>query len=669
MTEVAEKRFTLDFEKPMFERDEKKQRDPTLKEPYDSLDVIADLLVEEGVEEIWCLEGSGLFRVINPIMKRGIKRISCTNEQELGFAAEAFGRIARRPGVATIGPGTGVTNLSTPIHQSRSAQSPMVFIVSDSPELLDGRWAQQGGVIASEVLSPLLKRPMRRLTQPASVGYQLKQSFRDAVSPVSGPMGIAVSEELSLYSAGTPATTRGQLAHGYSPGSWGRSTTDMFADTVDPGMVDRAVKWLLEGERPAMICGESIWYHDAVEELNEFVHLLGIPCHTRRLARGAISEYDPLNCCGRARGRVMRGADRAVIMGLGIRYLENYGKSPFWGTDTRYLQIQACPELQCIQMLTEFELNGNMKLILRQMIDCLKDLKITEPPEKWQGWRQVVVEARKESDEKTRARSDALRGKTPFHPDLMGRIAGDWLNRTLHDDYMTVLGGWSATSFYSDWIRLRTSGRLLDATDAIGIGHPVPMAIGASIADGRKRPVLALMGDGDFFAGSAMAYQTAVKWEIPVIGIHVNNNSLCTNCDDVFQKSYGATGDFYKDFMQIYPAKIRTDQMLIPMGVHTEYVEKDREFEPALDRCLAATLEGVPAFINVIMDPIVNNEIMGSFTATLYGNIPYNDLTRSAKRYLMEGGYFRKAGGVSAHASWSKALEIYTRTGEIPEEV
>lgn len=670
MAETVEKKIMIDFEKPMFETAERGAPISAVDtKPYDKLEILADILVEEGVKEIWCLEGSGLFRVINPIMKRGIKRISCAHEAEGGFAAEAFGRISRRPGVVTIGPGTGVTNLATPIHQARSAQAPMVFIVADSAEMFDGRWTQQGGVIASEVLSPLLKRPVRRLTQPFSVAYQLKQCFRDAVTPISGPTGIALAEELTLFAPGTPPTTKAHLTSGYEPGTWPQCRTDMFMMQADPKIIEQSMRWLLEADRPAMICGESIWYHDAVEELNEFVHLLGIPCHTRRLARGAISEYDPLNCYGRARGRVMRAADRALVMGLGIRYLENWGRPPFWNADAKYIQVQASPELQCIQLNTEFELNGNMKLILRQMIDCLKDMGVNKPVKKWEPWCAQVVEERERSLKKTTERTDKQRGKLPFHPDLAGRIIGEWMSRELQDDYITVLGGWSATSFYTDWIRLRTGGRMLDATDSIGLGHPVPMAIGASFADGMKRPVIALMGDGDFYGGGGMAYQLAVKWEVPLIGIHINNNALCTNCDEIFQACYGPTKNFYKDFMQIYPPKIRTDKMVAEFGVHGEYVEKDTDMIPALDRSLAATREGVPAYINVIADPVVNNEIMGLFTAMLYGNIPYNELTKSAKTYITEGGYLRKAMAGPADPSWVTALEIYEKTGKVPESV
>lgn len=667
---TKEKKFMVDKEKPMFDKVERKAVMVKDVEPYDCLDALADILVEEGVTENWTLEGSGLLRLSNPMLKRQINRIFCTHELECGYAAEAYGRIARRPGVVTIGPGTGVTNLTSPIHQARSAQAPMVFIIADSSEMYDGRWAQQGGLIPSEFVSPLLKRPLRRLTLPTTVAYQTKLAFRDAVSPISGPMGVAVSEDLTCYANTPPATTRSDLYNGYVPGNFAaQSRTDMFKTQVDPKSVEEALKWLLEADRPAMVCGESIWYHDAVDELNEFVHMLGIPCHTRRLARGAISEYDPLNCFGRARGKVMRASDRAMVLGLGVRYLENYGRPPFWGVDTRYIQIQSSPEMQCLQLPTEFEMNGSMKYILRQMIDCLKDMGIKKPVEKWEKWRQTVTETRNESLKKPIERVAKLPGKYPFHPDLTGKLIGEWLTMELEDDFITILGGFTATSFYTDWIRLRTAGRVLDATDTIGIGHPIPMAIGASLADGRKHPVIALMGDGDFYGGCGMAYETAVKWEVPVIGVHMNNNAIVTNTLEVFSANFAPTRDFYKDFSQIYPPKIRTDKMIAEFGIHTEYVERDNEMVPALNRCLAAVREGVPAYINVITDPVVSNEIMAFFTSACYGNIPYNDLVRTAKRYLLEEGFFNKAYARVTHDSWLKALEIYEQTGEIPESV
>ena len=443
----------------------------------------------------------------------------------------------------------------------------------------------------------------------------------------------------------------------------------MWQQQADPKLMEEAMKWFLDAEHPAIVSGEGIWFHDAQEELREFVHLTGIPCHARRAGRGAISEYDPLNSFGRARGRVMRASDRAMVLGLRLSYLENFGNPPFWGPTTRYIQAQTTGEYINLAMPTEFELVGNMKLLLRQMIDCVKSMGIKGPVQKWDKWREFVTVEREKSDKKTMERTEKQKGAIPFHPDLCGRMTWEWLRDTIQDDYLTMLGGWTATSFYTDWIHVKEAGRLLDATDVIGLGHPIPMAIGAALADERRHPVIALMGDGDFYGGSAMAYQTAVKWELPIIGIHMNNNAYITNTADIFQMCIGPTGDFYKDFSQMYPPKIRTDNMIREFGVHTEYVEHDSEYPAALDRCLAAIREGQPAYINLITDPVVNNEIMGLFTSWLYGNIEYNDLTADAKEYITSRGYFRPIVFAQALPSWQKAYEVYKETGKIPEKV
>ncbi len=150
--------------------------------------------------------------------------------------------------------------------------------------------------------------------------YWVKKAFREAVSPPTGPTAVAIPEELVFF-RGTYQPMYG-LFNGYVPGTWPIKDPARTRGGAHPAVVEEAMKWLLQAERPAMIVGEAIHYEDAEEELKEFVYLLGIPCHCRRMSRAAISEYDSLNCHGRVRGRVMRRADRAPVMGLRCGYLE-----------------------------------------------------------------------------------------------------------------------------------------------------------------------------------------------------------------------------------------------------------------------------------------------------------------------------------------------------------
>jgi thiamine pyrophosphate-dependent acetolactate synthase large subunit-like protein len=219
------------------------------------------------------------------------------------------------------------------------------------------------------------------------------------------------------------------------------------------------LEWLFDSERPSIVTGEGITYDDAQEELREFIALTGIPCHCRRNSRGAISEYDPLNCYGRARGYVMRKCDKGVLMGLRCGGLEWFGYPPFFGTQAIYGQIQTHPDNTVLSLPTEHELIGNMKLTLKLMTECAKDMGIKKPPEKWAGWRKEVADKKDEYHQRTIERTDKQKGVEPLHPDILGRLTAEFLREELDDEYYSIIDGFTAATYYSDWIKVKDQFR------------------------------------------------------------------------------------------------------------------------------------------------------------------------------------------------------------------
>ena len=165
------------------------------------------------------------------------------------------------------------------------------------------------------------------------------------------------------------------------------------------------------------------------------------------------------------------GSDVALACDFRIAYLENQGNPPFWGADTRFIQAQTCRQNVHLNLATEFEFVANMKMLLRQMIDCVKAMGITKPPEKWVEWRKFVVDTKEEYYKKTIERTDAMFGRTPLHPDLAGRLMTEFLRDELQDNYIAIIDGFTASSFFTDWQMVRYSAHNLDASETIGIGH------------------------------------------------------------------------------------------------------------------------------------------------------------------------------------------------------
>jgi len=352
-----------------------------------NVELLADVIVEGGIEIIFGLTGGHQWPFEGPVMKRGIPRVHVHHECTAPFAGDAWGRIKGKPAAVSLTAGPGMMNAVSGVMQAKQAQSPMFLFCGAHPTTDDDRFPIQEGY-AEYSLGPCTKY-VRRVVSPYTSVFQTKRALRACQTPPMGPVALEFPlDTVSIVGKIPKSVALTGYARGFFP------PRDLRRFMADPALVEEAVKWILGAEKPTIIVGEGVHYDDAASELNEFVKLLGIPCHSRRVGRGAFSEYDYLNCYGRARGKVMRASDRCLVIGLRVAYLENFGYPPFWGHDTRYIQINHCVENMCLALPTVNEIIGNHKMVLRQMIDCVKSLGVTEPPKKWDEWRKFVREAR-----------------------------------------------------------------------------------------------------------------------------------------------------------------------------------------------------------------------------------------------------------------------------------
>lgn len=111
----------------------------------DIMDCIVDILEDEGVKHVFALTSGGTWGMEARIQNRGIERIHVRHEQTATFAADAYGRwMGNRPGVALIGPGTGIGNALSGIQQGMAAQSPMFILALPDGQEWDICYTAQG---------------------------------------------------------------------------------------------------------------------------------------------------------------------------------------------------------------------------------------------------------------------------------------------------------------------------------------------------------------------------------------------------------------------------------------------------------------------------------------------------------------------------------------------
>src|SRR5437870_11174807 len=94
-------------------------------------------LTEAGVDVVFTLSGGHIFPLYDGCVAAGIRLVDTRHEQTAGFAAEGWAKVTRRPGVAALTAGPGVTNGMSAVTGAFFSGSPMVVIGGRAPA---ARW-------------------------------------------------------------------------------------------------------------------------------------------------------------------------------------------------------------------------------------------------------------------------------------------------------------------------------------------------------------------------------------------------------------------------------------------------------------------------------------------------------------------------------------------------
>src|SRR4051794_1238014 len=88
--------------------------------------LIARRLKAHGVSKLFTLSGGHLFSIYDGCREEGIDLIDVRHEASAAFAAEGWAKVTRRPGVAALTAGPGVTNGMSALGSAQQNNSPML---------------------------------------------------------------------------------------------------------------------------------------------------------------------------------------------------------------------------------------------------------------------------------------------------------------------------------------------------------------------------------------------------------------------------------------------------------------------------------------------------------------------------------------------------------------
>ncbi|HET7310430.1 MAG TPA: acetolactate synthase [Mycobacteriales bacterium] len=517
-----------------------------------------------GVETMFTLSGAHVFPLYDGAVRADppMRLVDVRHEATAVFAAEGLARLTRRPGLAVLTAGPGVTNGVSAVTTAHFNGSPLLVLGGRAPA---EKWGQGS---LQELDHPPLLAPVTKYAGTISsvdqVAAQVGEALRLATTPHRGPVFLDIPFDVVF------AQTEMQPQTASTPGT-------VAAEEADVAAVAAAID---AARRPVLVLSSDVWTDGAADAARRCAEQLRLPVITTGMGRGILPRGHEL-LVTRARSAAFNGADLVVVAGAPLDFRLGYGR--FGGKDgatpASVVHLADSPGQLARHVTLAASAAGDMP----SMFDAITaTVRKDRRDDEWLRSLREAAAAAEAADADLLA-SDA----DPIHP---ARIYGE-LRRALDDDAVVIGDGGDFVSFAGRFVEPARPGHWLDPGPFGCLGTGAGYAIAARLAHPSSQVVL-LLGDGA--AGfSLMDVDTLVRHQLPVVVV-VGNNSVWGLEKGPMQMIYGY------DVAADLGHRTRYDDVVRALGGAGEMVTTPAEIGPALRRGFAAA---APYLINVITDP------------------------------------------------------------------
>ncbi|MDZ7670053.1 MAG: thiamine pyrophosphate-requiring protein [Gammaproteobacteria bacterium] len=528
-------------------------------------EVIARVLKAEGVEFIACYPRNP---VIEACAKEGIRPIVCRQERVGLGIADGFSRVTNgsRLGVFICQHGPGAENAFPGIAQAFSDNVPVLFIPGGEPA------ARQGitPTFSARDNYAHVTKWSAYVTEPRRLAPALRHAFYRLRTGKGGPVMVETGMD-ALF-----GELDGEL--NYQPVSGSRYAPDAAA-------VDAAVAALAQAERPVLHVGQGVLFANATDELIALAELLDAPVITTMPGKSAFPENHPLSVGASAITKpahllgFYNEADCIFAIGSSLTRTV-YGTSAPAGK----LLIQATVSEEDVnkEYSVDHALVGDARLTLQAVLAGLRQRGIDRGP----GPRAEAVTAAKRAFlEEWRAEFES--DEVPIN---QYRVIGDMMQHL--DAAQTIIthdAGTPREQIISFW-EAPVPRSYLGWGKSTQLGFGLGAIMGAKLAE-PERICINIMGDAAI-GMVGMDLETAVRNRIGIITVLFNNGIMAIESDSLVD----AHTDYGANFVGGNYAALAES-----LGAMGERITQPADFIPALDRAIAATREGRPALLEVMV--------------------------------------------------------------------
>ena len=427
---------------------------------------IADALRDGGVDTVFGLPGVHNLGLWPACARAGIRIVGSRHEQGCAYAADGYARATGRTGVALTTTGPGAANTLGAVGEAWASHSPVVVIASDIATSLRTPGVYRG-VLHECTDQAALFAPVTK----ARIVVGRADGLRDAVGEAlaiaarapAGPVYLGVPTDLLAAAVADPPL---DAMHGVP------TPEPAAAHDIEP-----VVRMLGKSERPLIWIGGGT--RGAGAEVDALARALGAPVIATFQARGVLPASHPLLVAAPPHEppvtRLVEAADFVLVVGSDLDFMNTMG----WRLPLP--KARAAINVDLVDASKNYAMDAVIQADSAVALRALVPLIAPRAP--WvDGLEHVGAGLR-----------DELRADPEFAPAI------DFLEhtrRSLPSDSvvfadMCIPGYWLSGQYPVE------CARGLHYPMGWGtLGFAFPAAVGAAVAIGPKRPVVAVMGDG-----------------------------------------------------------------------------------------------------------------------------------------------------------------------------
>ncbi len=529
-------------------------------------EILVASLVEQGASLAFGVPGESYLAVLDALVdvRDRLRFVICRQEGGAAYAAEAFGKLTGRPGIALVTRGPGASNAAIGIHTAQQDSTPLLVLIG-----------QVGGDFADrEAFQEVDYRRMfgsiakwsAQIDRAERIPEYVAHAYRIAMSGRPGPVVLALPEDMLVARAQCAIAAR----------------VEPVAASVDPRQLAPVRELLASARNPLVIVGGSRWNAQACASLRSFIALWDLPVACAFRHQDLFDNRDPhyagdlgIGPNPRLAARV-RDADVLLVIG------ERLGES----TTSGYTLLDVpTPRQKLVHVHPDPGEIG--KVYQPAHAVCASpsgflDAFLSLSPPTAPAWTASTAAVHAEV---AAWRAPRL---VPGSVDLWQIV--QWLDATLADDAIVTNGAGN----YATWMHrlYRYRGFRTQLAPYVGaMGYGVPSAIAAKLVH-PQRTVVSWNGDG-CFQMNGQELGTAMQYNLAIVFVVIDN---------------GMYGTIRMHQENHYPSRVSGTELVNPdfaalaraYGAHGETVVRTEEFAPAFTRALAA---GKPALLHVKVDP------------------------------------------------------------------